>query len=107
MKGENFVSLKGYISRGTFKEVGQFNTGLFKGSLAIPTEKGTNQYLKIAAWGEIAEAMRDTDSKLMIHIHGHVEESSYDGKCRHCQGPEKKYWSEIVIGNFTIIPEEV
>ena len=107
IQGENFVSLKGYISRGTFKEVGQFNTGLFKASLAIPTEEGTRQYIKIAAWGDIAEALNDVNSKLMIKLHGHIEQSSYSGKCRHCNGPEKKYFTEVIIANFTIISDEV
>jgi len=107
MEGENFVTLVGTVSRGTYKEVGQFNTGLFKGSLAIPTVKGTNQYLKIAAWADLAEALRDTDTAATVKIHGHIEESSYDGKCRHCQGPEKKYWTEVIVDNFTVIPEGV
>ncbi len=107
MVGENFVTLVGTVSRGTYKEVGQFNTGLFKGSMAIPTVKGTNQYLKIAAWADMAEALRDTDSSATIKVHGHIEESSYDGKCRHCQGPEKKYWTEVIVDNFMIVPEGV
>ncbi len=104
--GENFVTLRGSVSRGSYKEVGQFNTGLFKGSLAIPTPKGTKQYLKIAAWAELAEALRDTDPSAVIKIHGHIEESSYDGKCRHCNGPEKKYWTEVIVDNFVVVPEE-
>ena len=98
--GENFVTLVGSVSKGTYREVGQFNTGLFKGSMSIPTAKGHNQYIKIAAWQEIAEALRDISNQAVIKIHGHIEESSYDGKCKHCQAPEKKYWTEVVIDNF-------
>lgn len=105
MVGENFVTLAGYISRPNFKIVGQNNTPLFKGSLSIPTAKGNNQFLKISAWGDLAEALRDTSSQVMIKIHGHIEESSYDGKCRHCGGTEKKYWTEVVIDNFVTIDE--
>lgn len=107
MVGENFVTLTGYITRPNFKIVGQNNTPLFKGSMSIPTAKGSNQFLKIAGWGEIAESLRDTGSQVMIKAHGHIEESSYDGKCRHCGGAEKKYWTEVVIDNFIPVAEEV
>lgn len=105
MVGENFVTLVGKVTRPNFKLVGQNNIPLFKGSLSIPTVKGSNQFIKVAAWGELAEALKDVSSQVMIKVHGHIEESSYDGKCRHCQGPEKKYWTEVVIDNF--IPIEV
>lgn len=107
MVGENFVTLAGFITRPDFKLVGQFNTPLFKGSISIPTAKGHNQYLKIKAWGDIAESLKDLDPQAMIKAHGHIEESSYDGKCRHCKGPEKKYWTEVVIDNYIIVEEEI
>jgi hypothetical protein len=107
MEGENFVKLIGKISRGSYKEVGQFNTGLFKSSLAIPTSNNKYQYIKIAAWADLAKALRDTDTTEVIKIHGHIEESSYDGKCRHCSGPEKKYWTEVIVDNFVVITEGV
>lgn len=107
MVGENFVRLVGRITRPSFKIVGQNNTPLFKGNLSIPTANGSNQFLKVAAWGDLAEALKDVSSQVMIKAHGHIEESSYDGKCRHCQGPEKKYWTEVVIDNFIILADEV
>jgi len=100
MIGENFVTLIGRITRPSFKNVGQNNIGLFKGTLAIPTAKGTEQFIKIAAWAQIAEALSVIDSSTVIKIQGHIEESSYEGKCKHCQGPEKKYWTEVVVDNF-------
>jgi len=106
MLGENFVTLVGRITRPNFKRVGQNNTPLFKGSVAIPTSTGGNQYIKIAAWGTIAEALIDTDSKSMIKIHGHIEESSYEGKCRYCQKPERKYWTEVIVDNFMLVSDE-
>lgn len=104
MLGENFVQLQGTISWPSFKQVGQNNTWLFKGSLAIPTVKGNNQYVKIAAWADIAEALATVDPKATIKVQGHIEESSYEGKCKHCGGPDKKYWTEVVIDNFIIVP---
>jgi hypothetical protein len=102
MDGENFVSFKGYIDRRELKTVGQNNTSLFKGSIAIPIGERT-QYEKIAAWADKAEAINEVPKDAFIHIHGHIESRSYDGKCRHCSGTEKKYWTEVVVDNFVVL----
>lgn len=104
--GENFVILVGQISRPSLKQVGQNNISLFKGSLAIPTPKGTKQYIKIGAWGEVAEALNKVQPQFFIKVQGHIEESSYNGKCRHCNGEEKKYWTEVIVDNYIIITGE-
>lgn len=106
MLGKNFVILVGSISRPTFKNVGQYNTPLFKGSLVIPLANDRKQYIKIAAWGEIAEALKDVDPQTYIKVQGHIEESSYEGKCKHCSGVDKKYWTEVVIDAFAQATEE-
>jgi hypothetical protein len=103
MQGENFVSLKGTLQWPELKQVGQNNTSLFKAKLAIPFDEGKSQYLKIAAWNEMAEGLNDVPKDAMIHIHGHIEERSYDGACKHCRGQEKKYWTEVVVDNFTVL----
>jgi hypothetical protein len=102
MEGENFVSLKGQITNGEFKVVGEKNSKLFKGKMTIPVGD-KSQYIKVAAWREIAEGLESLPKNAFIHIHGHIEERSYDGTCRHCKGQEKKYWTEVVIDNFTQI----
>lgn len=102
MIGENFVTLVGKVTKGKLKQVGQYNIEMFKGSMAIPTTRGLNQYIKVAGWGDIAESLGALEEHVFIKAHGHIEESSYDGKCRHCNGPEKKYWTEVVIDNFVI-----
>lgn len=104
MQGENFVSLKGQIQYPTLKMVGAKNTPLFKGKLAIPIND-RSQYLKIAAWAGIAEALNEVHPDAFVHIHGHIEERSYDGTCKHCKGAEKKYWTEVVIDNFTLVTQ--
>ncbi len=110
MLGENFVSLQGQIMWPELKTVGANNSSLFKGKLAIPIKdrdgNDKKQYLKIAAWNQIAESLNDVGKDDFIKIHGHVEERSYDGKCKHCQGVEKKYWTEVVVDNFQIVTEE-
>lgn len=101
MQGENFVSLKGSIQWPELKQVGQNNTYLFKGKLSIPFGEGKSQFLKVAAWGDTAEALNALGKDAFIHVHGHIEERSYDGACKHCKGTDKKYWTEVVIDNFT------
>ena len=104
MEGDNFVILKGKIHSYDVKTVGDHNSILFKGKLAIPIN-GRVQYMKIASWGSTAEALGEVPKGSFIHIHGHIEESSFNGKCRHCGGPEKKYWTEVLVDNFVIMDE--
>ena len=102
MDGENFVSLKGQIQWPELKTVGQNNSSLFKGKLVIPIDDKV-QYLKIAAWNSIADGLAEVKNGEFVHIHGHVEERSYDGACKHCKAKEKKYWTEIVVDNFVVL----
>jgi len=99
MEGENFVSLKGKISWPDYKLVGQNETPLFKAKLGIDTGNGV-QYIKISAWSSLAEALSMIEKDAYIHIHGHIEERTYDGACKHCKGLDKKYWTEVVVDNF-------
>lgn len=105
MDGANFVELIGKIVSPQFKTV----TGghkLFKSKVAIPTSDGRFQYLKIAGWRNVAEALNELPEETFVKIHGHIEERSYDGKCRHCGGSEKKYWTEVLVDNFIVVNEE-
>lgn len=107
MIGENFVSLVGKIERPSLKQVGVNNTDLFNGTLNIPTKiEGKSQYIKLSAWSAVATAMADVPSNAFVKIHGHIEERSYDGKCRHCGGFDKKYWTSVVVDNFIILEGE-
>jgi len=107
MVGENYVILQGLIERPNLKKVGQNNTSLFNGTLNIPTQtEGRSQYIKIAAWGTTAEALAEVPRKVHIRMQGHIEERSYDGKCRHCGGFDKKYWTNVVVGTFIIVEGE-
>jgi len=104
MDGENFVSLKGTLQWPEARTVGQNNSRLFKAKLKIPIGE-RSQYLKIAAWNDMAEGLENVPQDTFIHIHGHIEERSYDGHCKHCKGAEKKYWTEVVVDNFVPITE--
>lgn len=104
MEGENFVRLRGKILYPELKTVGQHNSKLFKGKLAIPIagQQDRNQWLKIAAWNSVAEGLGALQEGTFVKLHGHIEERSYDGKCKHCSGYDKKYWTEVVVDNFVI-----
>jgi len=109
MEGTNFVELKGKVIYPSFKTVGSNNSKLFKGKLAIPVgdaEGGRFQYIKIAAWNNLAELMNDLPQDAFVKVHGHIEERSYDGKCKHCGGAEKKYWTEVLVDNFIQVKDE-
>ena len=105
MIGENFVSLTGTITYPNLKTVGMKNNSLLNAKLAIPTGNGKSQYVKIAAWGSTAEALAELSKDTFIKMHGHIEERSYDGKCRHCSGYSKVYWTNVVVDNFMVVEE--
>ena len=98
--GENVVKLIGKIK---YKEINTYNDSVnFKCKLAIPTEDAF-QYIKISAWGDIAELLADLPNDTYIKLFGHIEETSYDSKCRYCQGPQKVYWTSVVVDSFILL----
>lgn len=105
MEGENFVRLKGKIVYPDFKIVGVNNSKLFKAKVAIPAPSPDRgyQYIKISAWGDTAESLSDLPSDSFIEMYGHIEERSYDGKCKHCSGYDKKFWTEVQVDYFRLI----
>jgi hypothetical protein len=106
VKGENYVKLIGKIVYPSLKKFGD-NNFLFKGKIRISTqdEKERFQYIKIAAWGSLAEALEIVSSQTNICILGHIEERSYNAACRHCGGPDKKFWTEVMVDSFVIIDD--
>jgi hypothetical protein len=67
MLGENFVSLTGKLQNKKLKQVGMNNNSLLNATIAIPTQKGTNQYIKVAAWGSSAEALAELHKDSFIY----------------------------------------
>lgn len=100
MTGENFVILVGKVVYPKYKE---FDNGgkLLNGKISIPID-GSAQYVKFSAWNSIAEDLYNLKRGTFVKIHGHIEERSYEGKCRHCGGADKKFWTEVVVDNFKI-----
>lgn len=101
--GENFVKLKGKLTKSSTKVVGD-NSKLFKGVLAIPANFPNNgtQYIKISSFG-CAEELDAAGNGSFVEILGHIEEQSYNGKCKHCGGFDKKYWTEVSVDYFKVI----
>jgi hypothetical protein len=101
MQGDNFVQLVGKITYPQLKSVGEKNTPLFNAKLAVPIVNSEKfQYVKISAWGNNAAGMNALGENTFVKVHGHIEERSYDGKCKSCGGTEKKYWTSVVVDNF-------
>lgn len=106
MQGENFVRLKGEIRNPSTKMVGANNSKLFKGTLAIPaTDFDGYQYIKISSFA-CAEALEELSSGTFVEIHGHIEERSYEGQCRHCGGYDRKFWTDVQIDYFKVLEED-
>jgi len=105
MEGVNFVELQGKIMWPSLKTVGKNDSKLFKGKVAVPLSDnpGRFQYVKISAWQSSAEALNEIPEDAFVKIHGHIEERSYEGQCRKCGQPEKKYWTEVAVDNFVIV----
>jgi hypothetical protein len=101
--GENFVRLRGEITKPNTKIVGD-NSKVFNGVLAIPANYPDtgSQYIKISSF-RCADGLSELQEGTFVEIHGHIEERSYDGKCRHCGGFDKKYWTEVSVDYFKII----
>ncbi len=100
ISGENIVKLVGKIS---YREVSIYSDITnYKCKLALPIDDKF-QYVKIGAWGKIAEALAELPNGTYIKLFGHIEETSYDTKCKYCQGPSKAYWTNVVVDNFIVL----
>ena len=103
-EGENFVVLVGRLTYPSLKAVGDNNNALYNAKMAIPTLNGggKSQYVKVTAWGTIAEGLAIIPQDKFVRINGHIEERSYDAKCRHCGGPDKKFWTNVIVDNYRL-----
>lgn len=111
MLGNNFVELVGFLK---FPEVRETRNGYvnFQGKVAVPfsyKDRGTGEakegakYVKISAWGEIAQALGELPDNTPVKVQGVFNERSYDGNCKTCGSPEKKYWTDVLVNNFTVV----
>ncbi len=106
MEGENFVRLRGKVTNPSIKMVGDYNSNLFKATLAIPAVNSDGyQYIKISSFS-CAEGLGELPKGTFVEIHGHIEERDYSGKCRHCGGYDKKFWTEVQVDYFKRLDKE-
>lgn len=112
--GNNFVELVGLLKYPQLKETRNGNFQ-FQGKVAIPfffkdretqEEKTGNKYVKISAWGELAQELGSLREDTPVKVHGVVNERSYDGNCKHCGTAEKKYWTDVLVDNFVVVDRE-
>jgi hypothetical protein len=109
-QGENFVNLKGVIGKPFFKKVGaSASVSLFKSPLSVSIDGNSKKSVEIniMAWSEVAEGLNAAGEGTAVHIHGHIEEKSYDAKCAHCGADEKRYTTEFVVDNFAVVDDTV
>lgn len=104
ISGDNFVKLIGIVK---YKKVTSYDNGStsFKCSLAIPSPNndGQYQYVKVSSWIKEDDDLNIVPNGTWLKIMGHIEEKSYDSNCKYCNGPDKKYWTDVVIDNYIIL----
>ena len=103
----NYVELEGRLQYPKKTVVGD-GFSKFQAKLAIVTEHefedGTSKtytnYLKIVAWGPVADSMAELAEGAVVRVQGSLSERSYDGTCKQCGAPEKKYWTDVRVNSF-------
>lgn len=110
MEPNNFVELVGYMRYPQLQETRNGNLK-FQGKVAIPfqytdrtsgEQKEGNNYVKISAWGDLAQSLGDVEDGTPVRVHGVYNERSYDGNCKSCGAAEKKYWTDVLVNNFVV-----
>jgi len=111
MDGNNFVELVGFLTNPELRETHNGNHH-FQGKIAVPfsyMDKATNQkkegskYIKVSAWGGLAQELASVPEGTALKVHGGFNERSYDGACKSCAAPEKKYWTDVLVNNFVVV----
>lgn len=104
---KNYVELEGRIQYPKKAVVGD-GYSKFQAKLAITedhefedgTSKSFTSYIKIVAWGPVADSMAELPENAVVRVQGSISERSYDGVCKKCNAPEKKYWTDVRVNNF-------
>lgn len=113
MDGNNFVELVGFLKYPQLRETrnGNFH---FQGKVAVPfsyTDRQTKElkegskYVKISAWGDLAQDLSNLAEDTPLKVHGLFNERSYDGSCKSCGAAEKKYWTDVLVNNYVVMGE--
>ena len=109
--GINFVELVGVLTNPELRET-KNNNHHFQGKVAVPhsyTDRATgaqkegSKYIKISAWGGLAQELSGVPEGTALKVQGTFNERSYDGTCKSCGNPEKKYWTDVLVNNFMVV----
>jgi len=101
LEGQNVCLFRGYIKSPKVSVVGQYNSKLYKATLAVPVSN-SYQYIKISSFS-CADALSEVREGAFVSVETHFEESSFMGKCRNCGASNKVYWAEFVVDNFKVL----
>ena len=113
MEGINFVRLKGILK---WPKPGKTQGGYprFTGRVAVPLvyEKNgekveTEISHNVSAWGPTAEGLGELADGTPVEVVGHINTRSYDGRCKHCDGTDKKYWTEVQVETFVVCVDDL
>jgi hypothetical protein len=104
VNGLNQCIFQGYIKNPSVRQVGQYNSSLYKARLAIPVAPPDTgyQYIKLSSFN-CADALAEVPEGSFVRIEAHFEETNFMGSCHHCGGRTKIYWSEFVVDNFKVL----
>lgn len=111
--GNNFVELVGFLANPQLRETRNGNLN-FQGKVAVPSffkdkatgeQKEGNKYIKISAWGELAQELAAVPENSPVKVHGVFNERSYNSNCKSCGAEEKKYWTDVLVNNFLVVGE--
>ena len=107
---KNYVELQGLLQRPSFSGA-DASYQRFKASLSLPfsfKEKATgemkvgNNYFNIIAWGEVATALSEVPEGSLVCVRGVLQIRAYDGNCKFCSSPDKRYWTEISVESYSV-----
>jgi single-stranded DNA-binding protein len=113
MNGQNEVYLTGFLK---FPQLRQTKNGhtQFQGKVAVPGSytdrvsgetKDTTRYVKVSAWGELAEELGSLPEGTALKVQGTFNDRSYEGNCKDCGTVQTKYWTDVQIANFEVIQD--
>lgn len=99
--GENQFVLQGAVCWPELKQVGESGNSLFKCKIKAPyvRDDGStgNSYVKITAWGDIAEALGNFQEGQVVKVTGHIQDRTWTTPTG-----QKRVFTDAVVTNFVV-----
>lgn len=99
--GENQFVLQGSVCWPELKQVGESGNSLFKCKIKAPyvRDDGStgNSYVKITAWGDIAEALGGFQEGQVVKVTGHIQDRTWTTPTG-----QKRVFTDAVVTNFVV-----